>query len=71
MVCPPVRGDNIRAFASELSYVQVDSQVDYLTYRWTAKRVILRTGGGGGSQVDYLTYSGQLWYNYFISPTPV
>ena len=68
MVCPPVRGDNTRALVSGLSYLQVDSQVDYLTYMKTAKWTIFRTGD---SQVDYLTYIGQLWYNYFISPASV
>ena len=30
MVCPPVRGDNSRALASGLSYVQVDKYTTYI-----------------------------------------
>ena len=35
MVCPPVRGDNPRALASGLSYVQADKHgiaINYTTY---------------------------------------
>ena len=33
MVCPPVRGDNPQALASELSYVQVDKHgITIFTY---------------------------------------
>ena len=32
MVCSPVRGDNPRALASGLSYVQVDKNMVYLVY---------------------------------------
>ena len=88
MVCPSVRGDNTRALAiifrtggqpSGLSYIQEDSQVDYLTYRWTAKWIILRTAGqpNGLSFVQetakliILRTGGQPSYNYFISSTPV
>ena len=32
MACPPVRGDNPRALASGLSYVQVDKHGIYISY---------------------------------------
>ena len=54
MGCPPVRGDNPRALASGLSYVQVDNNglaILYQLYHTSvdlAHHEIFRSRGGGG-----------------------
>ena len=49
MFCPPVRGDNSRALASGLSYVQVDKIVyTYITIDLAHHKVFRAKVGNGG-----------------------
>ena len=46
MGCPPVRGDNPRALASGLSYVQVEKHGVTIQYHPGADPVFLERGSG-------------------------
>ena len=60
MGCPPVRGDNPRALASGLSYVQVDKHGLTILYHLhlcrtcTSRDIFAKVGKGGISYVTYL-----------------
>ena len=58
MGCPPVRGDNPRALASGLSYVQVDKHAITILYHLhqcrpcTSRDIRAKNGKGGINNVD-------------------
>ena len=52
MGCPPVRGDNSRALASGLSYVQVDKHGITIVYHLHQCRVIFHAKVGKGGIKD-------------------
>ena len=60
MGCPPVHGDNPRALASGLSYVQVDKHGITILYHLhqLARRKQLQIGGGGGGTHKFFLQIG-------------
>ena len=60
MGCPPVHGDNPRALASGLSYVQVDKHGITILYHLhqQARRKQLQIGGGGAHIIFFYRLGG-------------
>ena len=74
MCCPPVRGDNLRALASGLSYVQVDKHGITILYTYIsvdlAHHEIFRAKvGKGGIKPDkkYKTISFSVAFNRIVA----
>ena len=62
MGCPPVRGDNPRALASGLSYVQVDKHTTYTSVDLAHHEIFHAKVGKGGINVSIeVSLRGKRW----------
>ena len=67
MGCPPVRGDNPRALASGLSYVQVDKWYNYFIPPTSHHEIVRsKVGKGGIKTVKHMQISNFAMLSHFV-----